>query len=352
MIAIIGVLIALLLPAVQAAREAGRRATCNNNLKQLALSLHNFHDSRKILPFASRWSNYSAAGSSDTPDLNENWVIRILPYIEGGTNANLFDLTQFIAVGSYVDGSPITAANKNAFGRAQPLTFMLCPTDTYNSTPFMGAQFGIGDNWARGNYGANGGLEREDQAFTTWSNPLLRGVMGPNIACRMSDITDGTSKTIMLGELRAGLTNADSRGTWAMSGACPSALFWHGCCGDDNGPNAISPKADDEANCSQVEATLSGTAPAGNNTIGEQVLMNLGMPCSDDNFGSGNWANWQQTARSMHTGGVYVAFCDGSVQFIVDEVNISTNSAVLGVWDMLNLSADSQELDPSQYLSN
>ena len=336
-IAIIAVLIAMLLPAVQSAHETARKITCANNLKQLALGLHNFHDALKTFPPASKWLNYGDTGTSDTPDLSPNWVIMTLPYLESGTTYNVFNLKAYISDPS------------NAVARSQTLPFMLCPTDIFNQNPYDGSSVGLGSNWARGNYGANGGLDQENNSYNSWNNPVYRGVMGPNIACSISQITDGTSKTIMLGEIRAGLIPIDSRGTWAMSGACPSAMFEHGYQGDDNGPNSIQPKADDTANCSNIEAQLTGTSPQANNSVGEAYLIQMGMPCSDDNYGSNNWANWQQTARSMHLGGVFVAFCDGTVRFLDEGVALGTGSTSLGVWDMLNLSTDGQTFDPNSY---
>jgi len=86
-IAIIGILIALLLPAVQAAREAARRATCRNNLKQLGLALHGFHDVRKTFP----------PSAVRQGGLHENWVIKILPFLEQQALFDRFDLDLPIA---------------------------------------------------------------------------------------------------------------------------------------------------------------------------------------------------------------------------------------------------------------
>ena len=85
MIAIIGILVALLLPAVQAAREAARRMSCSNNLKQLALSLHNYHDVHKKFPPGS--SAYSGNGGGfslvgGVGSLDQSWITRILPFVE------------------------------------------------------------------------------------------------------------------------------------------------------------------------------------------------------------------------------------------------------------------------------
>ena len=187
-IAIIGILIALLLPAVQAAREAGRRTQCSNNIKQLGLALLNYHDVWHFFPPSSKWVNYGDTNTSDTPNLSENWVIMALPFIEGTNLHDQFNLTKYIS-------DPA-----NAYARSQTLEVMLCPTDAYNTVPFDGSAYGLGANWARGNYAANASLDFQESAFNSWNNPLYRGVMGPNISIGIKKISDGTTKTILLGE--------------------------------------------------------------------------------------------------------------------------------------------------------
>ncbi len=210
-IAIIGILIALLLPAVQAAREAARRTQCSNNIKQLGLALLNYHDVWHVFPPASKWVNLGDIGTSDTPNLSENWVIMALPFIEGTNLHEQFNLSKYIS-------DPA-----NAFARSQTVEAMLCPTDAYNVVPFDGSAYGLGSNWARGNYAINGSLDQENSANGTWNNLLYRGISGPNVSIGIKKISDGTTKTILIGEIRAGLVSIDARGTWAMSGACPSA---------------------------------------------------------------------------------------------------------------------------------
>lgn len=337
-ITIIGILIALLLPAVQAAREAARRAQCQNNLKQLALGLHNYHAAIKCFPPSSVWRTGVNPESGNTASLSENWVILILPYIEQQGLWKAFDLTKFIT-------DPV-----NLVARSTQLKTMQCPSDGYNRLPFNGssnsAVSNMGDNWARGNYAANASMGLMGNGYQAspdvWRQPKYRGVMGANASSSIDEIRDGTSCTILLGEIRAGITPYDSRGVWAMSGACPSALWGHGYIGDDNGPNSNQPYADDVLACTAIGDSVGGVGP----------LAKLGMACSRDNAPS-NWPNWQQTARSLHPGGVFVAMCDGSVRFISDYIDITSNVGatppVYSVWDRLNLSQDGQVLDNSKY---
>ena len=156
-IAIIGVLVGLLLPAVQSAREAARRMSCSNNMKQLGLACHNYADAYGRFPYASHKIN------SNDPNLppdgigsytrTTNWVIDLLNYMESTTVKALHDES---------DSRFTVAAPSNEALRSTEISTMLCPSDPYNRKPFNGtsaarsAQWG--DNWARGNYAANAGL--------------------------------------------------------------------------------------------------------------------------------------------------------------------------------------------------
>jgi prepilin-type processing-associated H-X9-DG protein len=283
----------------------------------------------------------------------ENWVIIILPQLE---NQNL--KTQFYNTGtqqiSQVGGSSASASIRDA--RSQQISIMLCPSDSEaNQKAFDGVGSGkttaLGSNWARGNYAANAALGFMDynqhsgfnaaNPTTDWTNRFVRGVMGANSSLRVDDIRDGASNTILLGEIRAGITPFDCRGVWAMSGACPSALWCHGYHGDDNGPNCTGDQngvaADDVPSCTDIQTALGGPVE----------LAVRGMSCS-----KGNYPNWQQTVRSMHTSGANVCLADGSVRFISDFVELGTDGTppgCLGVWDKLNLSSDSLPIDASKY---
>jgi prepilin-type N-terminal cleavage/methylation domain-containing protein/prepilin-type processing-associated H-X9-DG protein len=347
-IAIIGMLVALLLPAINAAREAGRRAKCQNNLKQLSLAVLNFEQENKVFPPSCTWttnSTYPGGNPENITSGKDNWVIKILNYMEYQDIYKEIDHTQ-----------PISSA-VNARARAETVREMLCPSDPFNQKPFNGSACSngkttaMGDNWARGNYGANGGLaflsrsrgsgvnqeSGEDMGGPDtfcWQDPTLRGIMGSNCALTAQQVTDGLSRTILLGEIRAGITPYDCRGVWAMSGACPSSIWGVGdFIGDDSGTNSEEPLADDMVNCAQLQGDF-GPKPDG--------LIAAWMPCSD-----GDWPNWQQTVRSQHSGGAYVSMADGSVHWLSDLVQ-STGGAYKGtysVWDSLFASGDAQNLN-------
>jgi prepilin-type N-terminal cleavage/methylation domain-containing protein/prepilin-type processing-associated H-X9-DG protein len=344
-ITIIGILISLLLPAVQSAREAARRAQCSNNVKQLALALHNYHASFGKFPPSSVWRNNGVFDVSqidqvaDNPNLYENWVILILPQLEQTNLRQSFTLS-----------APTTNAVNQA-ARGTNLAVMLCPSDTYNRQPFVGSASGLtsqmGDGWARGDYGANASLgymsvsrgcpldgAGANESGCGWSSRLHRGVMGANLSLRIDDIKDGTSNTILVAEIRAGLISQDPRGVWAMGNAPGSAIWGAGYVGDDDGPNCNYIWGDDFCSCSDVWNAVGG---------GPQAAQ-LGMSCYN-----GNLPNWQQTARSLHSGGVNTGFADGSVHFISDFIQLGTAANALGVWDKLLLSNDGMPIDSSSF---
>jgi prepilin-type N-terminal cleavage/methylation domain-containing protein len=357
-ITIIGILIGLLLPAINSARNAARRLQCSNNIKQVGLALLNFHSAKQKFPPSSVWRNGTPGTSwkvdasltnldlGNNNKLAENWVILILPYME----------YKDLYVAYYNPNYPIPDKN-NLNLRSATIPIMKCPLDAYNDKPFMGSSSSqtsqMGDNWARGNYAANASLGYMGQGGTSgtgitgWASKWLGGIMAANASFRLSDIKDGAANTAMLGEVRAGLTSFDTRGTWAMSGGS-TALWCHGYVQDDDGPNCPNPAADDMRSCSQLQNSFGGS---GGGSLGEKALIRLGMPCW-----SGNNPDTQQTARSMHPAGVNMCLCDGSVHFISDFIDLGTNALnggvpprCLGVWDKLNLSNDGQSLNKSAF---
>ncbi|MEE8452832.1 MAG: DUF1559 domain-containing protein [Thermoguttaceae bacterium] len=316
-IAIIGILIALLLPAIQAAREAARRASCSNNVKQLGLALQNYHGN--FLKFPPSSVRYGPS---------ENWVIRILPFVENQSLHDQFDLELPIS-------DPV-----NETARSTRVSTMLCPSDVYNGDPFNGSGHGptahLNDNWARGNYGANGALaHRGDAGSPGWKSNTRRGVMGVGCSLSIAKIRDGTSTTILIGEIRAGICPEDERGTWALSN-CASSLWAHGGVdGDAYGPNSKMLHGDDSLGCSRAQAAAGSP----------QALAKMGMGCFGKDLGSG-----QQGARSMHSTGVNMGFADGSVHFIGNDVEtLPSTDQELSVWDKLNASSDGQVLSANSY---
>jgi prepilin-type N-terminal cleavage/methylation domain-containing protein len=330
-IAIIGILIALLLPALQVAREAARRTQCTNNLKQLALGIHTYQANFGFLPPALQLNKASptATGYDDPSNSDRhgpNWVICILPFIEQQGLYKSFILEE---PGTKL---PVNIEDqRNQPARSTILGAMLCPSDNNNGTPFL-PPLRSDPTWARGNYGANCGNWRLDSYGKNWAgwantntvagtNPqqyqLSRGVMGPGVSLKMSQIKDGASNTMLIGEVRTGLNARDRRGVWALGEAGSSVISWHGCSGDANGPNPCNHRSDDIRGCSGIFTAFGGGgAEAGPGAAYMQTeCMSCWMDCSSN--------SWQGTVRSKHNGGVMLAFADASVHFVSNAVETS-----------------------------
>ena len=357
-IAIIGVLVALLLPAVQAAREAARRMQCTSNIKQLALACLSYHDARKAFPPALTYSEAAIAarggltGIDRNPFHGPNWVIMILPYIEQQALYKRFDLTKYI---QHAD---------NMAARSQPIGIMLCPSDPFNQQLFSVPEGLGGENWARGNYGANSSLShakfgniaespRKPETAEYWTHApypphhdwrWLRGVMGGNVSLSIKEIEDGTTNTILLTELRAGLSVSDRRGIWAMGMAGASSVWAHAT-DDCIGPNSCEQGADNIMGGAAVEREV-GLATM------HQECMGIG--------GGGTGSN-QATPRSLHSGGVNVAFADGSVAFITENIQTATGMpdpnlaytlngyVYYGTWEKIMCSSDGGTFNRNEF---
>lgn len=305
-IAIIGVLVALLLPAVQAAREAARRMQCSNNLKQIGLACHNFHDVNNKLPEGVQYpDNVSGDISNAGTTCGPNWAILILPYMEQNT---LYTMAG-VDVGAYRKTNGTDSSWINL--RSAVIKGYICPSDSgMNSAPYSGnansSPLDVG-NWARGNYGANAGPNSYGNHTITQNGgtgdpgggSLPAGpIMGPNYGCQVGGADGATSNVIMVAELRIGTTAGDRRGTWAL-GHPGSSLLVGGGVGDCSGPNdGTSARFE---NCDDIQGGTSAPAQ-----------------------GMGAWAscqNWQAQARSRHPGIINACFGDGSVRTVSDRIS-------------------------------
>lgn len=261
-IAIIAMLIGLLLPAVQKVREAAARAQCTNNLKQIGLALHSYQDANQGLPPGYLANVPYSDGSKDTAP-GWSWAAFILPYLE---QDNLGRQLNFAL--------PV----ENAPAIQTMLKVYLCPSDPTPNSPFA-VMDGFGTPRAKAAPCSYAACAGGDESET--DGPSGRGVFYRNSHTRLTDITDGTSQTILVGD-RAW---SNAQGIWA--GVIAGGVIRRGPLNRNPGNQAASgPAADLVLNHSHL-----------NNPIGDA---DGGL----DDF------------SSRHTGGSNVLFADGSVHFL------------------------------------
>lgn len=272
-IAIIGILVGLLLPAVQAAREAARRMSCSNNLKQISLSLHNYHDTYNKFP-SGQYFCKPGGTCVNRPDWLQGWgwSASILPFIEQGNLGRQLDYGRNLY-------DPVNIQIVRT-----PMPIFQCPSDATRRPEVPPS--GIASDPRRiatSNYCGNGGsfsnsFESNSLASATdqnWTNGVLRR----DSKHKFADISDGTSNTILIGEV------THYNFTWdptmyghydppSGTACCTLALVRHG-------NQRLNPP------------------PSANNVIKREGF------------------------HSLHTGGAQFAFCDGSVHFISQNINFT-----------------------------
>jgi prepilin-type N-terminal cleavage/methylation domain-containing protein len=287
-IAIIAVLIALLLPAVQQAREAARRSQCKNNLKQLGLALHNYHDTLNVFPPGGLFPRRAS------------FFALLLPYIDQAPAYNQLNFSSSFTV----NGGTITPA-MTAFLPTIRVPLLSCPSSELTSYSTDGS--GDGLTVQRSNYVGISGAAL-DPANT--ANPPLvtasvygwfvnNGVLGLNSKVQMRDIVDGTTNTIMVAEQgRPRTDNSDVRSSNWGGGA------WAGCYHSYEGGSV--PASDD-----QFTNNLTNVYYAINN-------MATGLTNADTPYKSST------PISSRHVGGAHVLRCDGSIVFLSENINLAT----------------------------
>jgi prepilin-type N-terminal cleavage/methylation domain-containing protein/prepilin-type processing-associated H-X9-DG protein len=269
-IAIIAVLIALLLPAVQAAREAARRSQCVNNLKQMGLAVHNYHDALLAFPPGYLTSGKFVDGETDTSP-GWSWASMILPQLD---QSPLFSSINFWL--------PIQAP-ANTTSIVVNLSAYLCPSDQLTG-PTFAVTDGFGNTVATvapSSYACNTGNDASDVALGLNNDGSGNGMFFRNSLMRMASVTDGTSQTVMLQERAWG----NCEGTW--TGAVVGGVILRG-------PFNPCPKGGDQTYL----------APA-------LVQIHCHLLNTNSDFDGG-----LDDPSSFHPGGANAVFGDGSVHFL------------------------------------
>ena len=317
-IAIIAILIALLVPAVQKVRAAAARTQCQNNLKQIGLAAHNYAEVNKRLPPGAR-VHIPPSGAIVPSVSGASAISQLLPYLEQTSIFSLFDHTKNI----------FDVANDKAM--SQEVATLLCPSDpsrgrnlTYSNTSYMA------------NLGAN--------AWSQNTDPVTGGIFfwDPKAGARVRllDIRDGTSNTAMFSEAKRGSAPANDPATDINQAKHANGSLWIG-----------SPTANDLT----PPAGCNVPVPPGDRANYRSLIMWCGYstmavyythtitPNSTTTLDC--YASFTESAhlaaRSYHSGGVNVAFCDGSVRSI-------SNGIAAKTWRDLGTRAGGETVDMSQ----
>lgn len=322
-IAIIAILVALLLPAVQFAREAARRAQCKNNLKQIGLALHNYHGTWNTFPPGGTNPNTAGHGWSADNSMS-SWIGMILPELERN------DIYNALNTKLTVNSPPNTSACRHG------ITVFLCPSDAHMPDDGMdnrnaGVGYNLGEFVSMTNYAGSMGDSRTADTLCNpnpwdelygWPRQIdigspdvltgcytvpwwgtagsLRGIFSywGDMQVRVSDITDGTAQTFMVGEVLPWQTW--DANLWGFQGATASTIpppNWYTGVGD---PKGVSPP---------TFSTCDVDAAAGGN-----------INCRGNYISKG--------FKSDHPGVVQFVLCDGSVRAISDHIDLRVYNAL------------------------
>ncbi len=323
-ISIIGVLVALLLPAVQQARESARRISCTNNLKQLTLGALSYEQAHGALPksgIVDRAYRVHGTRRYEVYDQRSgkmmSWVIQILPYIE---QQNLYD--QFDLGKSVLDQPTDPQATR--------LASLTCPSDSAPAGEFVDAQFTRGKRFAKGNYAA---------FVSPMHGDLQHLYPGAFIASglKLKRVIDGTSHTLALAEVRKSDQEWDERGAWALpwNGATHLSLDMHTFTYtmaellDEYSLVRLYAYQSQVPNFQGGQGDILVLCPP--DKLAEMQLQN--MPCSRNVYPLGLSGYISAAPRSLHPGGVNATYLDGRVEFVTDDINPVLFSYEIGIQD-------------------
>ena len=295
-ITIIGSLIALLLPAVQSAREAARRMQCCNQLKQIGLAMHTYHTTHGCFPSGGIHLTTARPGTrplgNQFTDSRAPWTVLILPFLEETPRYNRFDMNLPFSVRWDLRGS---TPEPNLTEQYRPMPKYHCPSDPNSS-----------GEAAHSNYAAcqGGGLPSDAAEQSSGSAPRLffdNGMFFHNSSTKVRDLLDGSSNTVMVGETKYYGTPTSFVPTgawWPWSAAIRS---------HDSYPSLFN-----------ISATVDPiNDPQNGEYVEAEIVAHKGV------FEGANHGGQQRVYGSWHPGGCHFAFGDGSVHFLSENMDIT-----------------------------
>jgi prepilin-type N-terminal cleavage/methylation domain-containing protein len=301
-IAIIGILIALLLPAVQAAREAARRMQCTNNLKQIGLALHNYHDTMKVFPIGSRSGTISSYNTYGT-----NWRTGILPYLE---QKSLFDKLNF-KTGSFSGYAPqpFSGGNEILIGLLVPV--YKCPSSTI--PPFINEPTSVNDRGGlmHDYVGISGAYPDPGNRGSAVCRKSMRGyvcntgLLTPHRTKAIRDALDGTSNSILVAEQSAMVADKPIRSNYAGGWAGARDTGYES---NSRAANEVSP---DDGSQNYYHCGL--------------TVVRFAINCQTTVAGSSSTTYETNTIlNSFHPSGIQILLGDGSVRTLSETVDMET----------------------------
>ena len=318
-IAIIGTLVSLLLPAVQAAREASRRIKCQNHLKQLALGVENYESALRVFPASGIVDTSITATYESRTGKMVSWIVLILPFIEQAPLHAQFDFN-------------VDSLNQPKEPQTAQPAVLLCPSDQAKGRMYSDT-FTNNKVFGKGNYAAFVGPVHVEYQHR------FRGVLTSHQPHAHKDIaTDGSSNSVMLSEVRTRAQTNDQRGAWALPWTATSQLSFD----MHDQVNTFSGAA---VGYTPWTASLGLTQPPNNQKSANlDMLYNCPdpadsqirkMPCNT--YGGG--ANFYLSAapRSLHPNCVNVAYADGHVSIFTDNIDEILMAKLISIEDGLTV---------------
>lgn len=306
-VAIIGVMVGLLLPAVQSAREAARRSSCSNNLKQLGLGAHNFEATYKYLP-PGEWTRASTTASTTRPA----WTTVVLQFLEQANKFNLFDFTQ-----------DVNTAAVNLPARQQDVSVYLCPSDP-STAQFIQGGLPVGRLNYYGSIGAVADCRILDERSGIFNGNFsaLQLNQTPK-GLKMSFVSDGTSHTAMFSEVMrkffdtsvVNYTTIRASGDISTGTALEDGRNDPGCIAGSTAGNRIN-----YIGLQYYRGGINATSLY-THTLPVNWNYNTNAPALQRyNCGDASFRRAHIAASSYHGVGINSCFVDGSVRLISDNV--------------------------------